>query len=161
MKHDKGCHTNLDLNTALRRLESALKAKRQRLTEPRRKILKAVMRSKAPFSAEELHRALKRELAVDLATVYRSLQLLQSLEIIHRVDLSKDHAMFEVAAIDHAHHHHHYVVCRNCDRREQLPSCDLEAVELALQKRGYQELQHRLEFTGLCGACRLELSKST
>jgi Fur family ferric uptake transcriptional regulator len=144
----------MDLETAQQLLENALRSRRQRLTEPRRKILKAVMRSRGPFSAEDLHKSLKRELSVDLATVYRSLQLLQSLEIIHRVDLSNDHAMFEVAAQDHAHHHHHYVVCRNCGTREQLPSCDLDAVELTLQQRGYRDLQHRLEFTGLCASCR-------
>ncbi len=144
------CQHRLTNEEAFERLQSALKLQGARLTSPRKMILEAALKSKKPFSAEILFQALKSQ--ADLATIYRNLTFFNEIGLISRVDIGGETAVYEVASKDEAHHHH-YFVCKSCGKTEALESCSMTAVENALKKKGFRNLTHRLEFTGLCAGC--------
>ncbi len=144
------CDHRLTSEEAFGRLQSALKAQGARLTSPRKMILEAALKSKKPFSAEIIFQNLKEQ--VDLATIYRNLTFFYEIGLVHRVDIGAETAVYEIGSKDEQHHHH-YFVCKTCGKTEALESCSMVAVEAGLKKKGYRNLSHRLEFTGLCSAC--------
>jgi Fur family ferric uptake transcriptional regulator len=53
-------------------------------------------------------------------------------------------------------YHHHHLVCTNCGRIDELPHCDMRALERwALRgSRHFARVdEHALEFFGTCAAC--------
>ena len=144
------CQHRLSNDEAFERLQLSLKAQGSRLTSPRKLILDAALKSRKPFSAETLSSALRNQ--ADLATIYRNLTFFNEIGLVSRVDIGGEMAVYEIASKDETHHHH-YFVCRACGKTEALESCSMVHVEADLKKRGYRELSHRLEFTGICGQC--------
>lgn len=144
------CAHRLTSDEAFARLQEALKSQGARLTSPRKLILDAALKAKKPFSAESLSIALKNQ--TDPATIYRNLTFFNEIGLVTRVDIGGDIAVYEIAAKDQTHHHH-YFVCRSCGKTEALEACSVANVETALKKKGFRNLTHRLEFTGLCAGC--------
>ncbi|HNU50403.1 MAG TPA: Fur family transcriptional regulator [Verrucomicrobiota bacterium] len=125
-----------------------------RVTQPRQVILDALVRLQRPSTPREIVEALSRD-ACDPATVYRSLSLFQRMGLVRRVDLGDGVARFEIADDDPRGHHHHHLWCRRCKRIVRLDQCVLAEVEAALARHyGYADVQHRLEFFGICPECQ-------
>lgn len=123
-----------------------------RLTEPRRALAELIAEQPGHFTAAELATATRaRRLGVGRATVFRTLEALESLKLVERIDLpSGEHAY---VACDRAHHHH--VVCARCGRTTEIDDAGLRAVVHAVARRtGYRVDEHRLELFGLCPACQ-------
>lgn len=126
-----------------------------RLTQPRRALLEAIVQHKGPFSVPDLEKTFSGKSArgaCDLVTIYRTIPVLEQLGIIEKCDFSEDVAQYEVT-LDHKGHHHHHIVCTQCKRVEPLEFCIVDGQEQFLKKKGYTELKHRLEFSGLCPSC--------
>jgi Fur family transcriptional regulator, ferric uptake regulator len=122
-----------------------------RLTEPRRALAALIADQDGHFTAVELVVAARsRRLGVGRATVFRTLEVLEELGVIERLDLpSGEHAY---VGCEPAHHHH--VVCSRCGRTNEIADAGLRSVvrEVARQT-GYRIDEHRLELFGLCPAC--------
>lgn len=50
-------------------------------------------------------------------------------------------------------HHHHHVVCIHCKKVEQITDCNVKAQNKLIDKMGYTQVSHKLEFFGVCRAC--------
>jgi Fur family zinc uptake transcriptional regulator len=149
------CSHRLSNDEAFKRLSDALKRDGARLTEPRKILLEAALKSEKPFSAEGLQQLVNvgpGSSKPDLATIYRNLSYFNEIGLISRVDLGGETAVYEVGSKDQGHHHH-YFICRACGKTETLEACSLAPTESILKKRGYHGLSHRLEFSGLCPDC--------
>lgn len=89
---------------------------------------------------------------VGRASVYRTLEQLEQLGLVQRVDLGGDSAAFE--RVDPAGHHHHHLVCTRCGR--VLPFED-EALEEAIHelpaKEGFTIEGHEVTLRGTCRRC--------
>jgi len=122
-----------------------------RLTEPRRALAAVISEQAGHFTAADLVAETKaRRLGVGRATVFRTLDVLEDLGAIERVDLpSGEHAY---VACDPVHHHH--VICSQCGRTDEIDDAGLRPVvsEVARQT-GFRVDEHRLELFGLCPAC--------
>ena len=90
----------------------------------------------------------------DLATIYRSLHLLENIGIVKRFDLGDGIARYELVGTDDDGHHHH-LVCKRCAEVVEIEDCFPRELEEAIARRnGYTGVTHRLEFFGLCPRCR-------
>ncbi|MFL5643872.1 MAG: Fur family transcriptional regulator [Chloroflexota bacterium] len=122
-----------------------------RLTEPRRALAGVIADQAGHFTAADLvAEARTRRLGVGRATVFRTLDVLEDLGAIERLDLpSGEHAY---VACDPVHHHH--IVCSRCGRIDEIDDAGLRPVvrEVARQT-GFRVDEHRLELFGLCPAC--------
>lgn len=126
-----------------------LKEKGLSITAPRKLILGLLLREHGPFSAEDIQRKLPRN-SCDQATVYRCLNQFVDAGLVNTSFLEKDMVHFEY---NDPHHHHHHVICKICKKIESFHDCLLEKIELNLSKRGYKNIQHRLEFFAICEQC--------
>jgi Fur family transcriptional regulator, ferric uptake regulator len=97
---------------ALAALEQHLKGQRLKMTQQRRELLKAALAQPGHFTAEELHARLKKEgRNVSLATVYRSLSVLEAAGILEGHDFDGGQRRYE-RRLERAHHDH--MVCIDC-----------------------------------------------
>ena len=135
------------------RLQAALETADLRLTGPRRTVVDLVAaRGAAHFSAADLiGDARRRGIHIGRATIFRTLDLLQSTGTVERIDLPDgDHAY---VACRPSHHHH--VVCTSCGRSMDVGDRHLRvAIEAIERATGYRLDAHRLELYGRCPACQ-------
>ncbi len=130
-----------------------------RLTAPRRSLAGLIADQVGHFTAADLVEAAHgRGLAIGRATVYRTLEVLEDLGAVERLDLpSGEHAY---VACEPAHHHH--VVCSRCGRSDEIDDAGLRAIVGDVARRtGYRVDDHRLELFGLCPACLVGQSGPT
>ena len=122
-----------------------------RLTEPRRALASLIADQDGHFTAAELVAAARdRRLGVGRATVFRTLDALEGIGAIERLDLpSGEHAYVGCEAA-----HHHHIVCSRCGRTVEIDDAGLRPVvrEVARQT-GFRVDDHRLELFGICPAC--------
>lgn len=118
-----------------------------RATAPRRAVLCAIQEADAPFTAEDLLAGLPE---VGRATIFRTIKLLQELELVCRVPLEDGSVRYRLS--DGGHHHH--LVCRTCGLVTEFvdPGIDLRIQEQASQQR-FALQGHSLELYGLCRTC--------
>jgi Fur family ferric uptake transcriptional regulator len=122
-----------------------------RLTEPRRALASVIADQTGHFTAAELVAAAQsRRLGVGRATVFRTLEVLEALGVIERLDLpTGEHAY---VGCEPAHHHH--VVCSRCGRTAEIRDANLQGVvERVARQTGYRVDEHRLELFGVCPTC--------
>ena len=122
-----------------------------RLTDARRILASLVAEQDGHFTVADLVDAGRtRQAGIGRATVFRTVDLFVSLDVIERLDLpTGEHAYVEC---ERAHHHH--VVCSRCGRTEGIEDAGLRTlVSKVARQTGYQIDDHRLEMFGLCPAC--------
>jgi Fe2+ or Zn2+ uptake regulation protein len=111
-------------------LRNSLHGSNQRLTSQRKRVLSLFERigEGSHLSAEDVHqRLLHSEERVSLATVYRTLQLLTSMELLRELDTQQGERLFELAG-----------ATRSTKRREQGKATDLDDLRQLAQQRGYK-----------------------
>ena len=123
-----------------------------RLTEPRRVLAVLIADQDGHFTAADLVAAARnRRLGVGRATVFRTLEVLDELGAIERIDLPNGGHAY--VGCEPAHHHH--VVCSRCGRTNEIRDTDLQrVVRRVARQTGYRVDEHRLELFGLCPACQ-------
>lgn len=122
-----------------------------RLTEPRRRVAALIAGHDGHFTTGDLvSEALAENVRIGRATVFRTLEVLEELGAVERLDLpSGDHAYVVCRRS-----HHHHVVCSRCGRSQEIDDAGLRVVVGEIARRtGYRVDEHRLELFGLCPAC--------
>ena len=134
-------------------LAAKLRGKARRITGPRQAILDILRRRHGPLTIREIHRELANR-GCDLATVYRSMHLLESMGMVKRFELGDGGARFELLAEGDDGHHHH-LVCTGCSEIVEVEDCfPQELQERIASRNGFKKVTHKLEFFGLCPRCQ-------
>lgn len=137
-------------------LKTSLHERGQRLTPQRQRVLALFeeIGAGSHLSAEDVHqRLLGAEGGVSLATVYRTLRLLSSLDLLQELELPDGGRRFELAG-DAQHRHHHHLVCVRCGRTEEFENGSvLSAGGEAAALHGFTLLDCVLNVRALCPAC--------
>jgi Fur family transcriptional regulator, ferric uptake regulator len=123
-----------------------------RMTEPRRALAALIAEQDGHFTAAELVTAAQAaEPAVGRATVFRTLELLEGIGAVERLDLPNgEHAY---VGCEPAHHHH--VVCSRCGRTSEIDDAGLRSVVRDVAREtGFRVDDHRLELFGVCPECQ-------
>ncbi len=135
------CHT----------LIAALRQEGYRLTPQRELIVEAIAHSGRHMTAEEVLDVVRQKTeAVNIATVYRTLDLLVEKGLATRTDLGEGRVVY--ATVRHGPHIH--LVCRRCGR-----VLEADAALLASLTNAIREQYHfccdtgHLALTGLCEDC--------
>lgn len=126
----------------------------QRMTRQRLAVLDLLADQTDFRSAHQIHDDLaERGKSVGLATVYRTLQ---SLVESGQVDTLRNEGEITYRKCRRAAHHHH-LVCRSCGLTVEFQGDVVEswARELAA-RNGFIQVEHTLEFFGLCEKCAAE-----
>jgi Fur family transcriptional regulator, ferric uptake regulator len=129
-------------------------------TRARRAVVQALCASPDRSTPAELlgrGRAIHPQLAP--VTVYRTLELLQSLGLVERLHHPHGCSSFMPApAAPRAGHgtaHGHHVTCERCRRTVEFSGCAIETLaRSAKAQTGFTVHGHWLELTGVCPDCR-------
>lgn len=110
------------------------------------------------LSAEEIYMHTKQLYAeIGLATIYRNLELLEKLEIIHRLEYGDGQSRYEIRLGDDEEHYHHHLICRQCGSIGEFKSDLLETIERRIaEETGFKVTDHCLRFFGVCATCSKE-----
>src|SRR5688572_28292988 len=97
-------------------LAGKLRQSARKITGPRSAILDALQREEHPLTIREIHKIVGPD-RCDLATIYRSMQMLEDVGLVNRFDFGDGSARFELVR----HHegdgdHHHHLVCTGCSK---------------------------------------------
>src|SRR3954449_11967062 len=92
----------------------------------RAEVLDLLADQRCLMNAQEIHDALRgHDRAVGLASVYRALDILAGLGLVHRVEVGGT-ACYEPA--DPSGEHHHHAICNTCGERAPFEDPELEAL---------------------------------
>jgi Fur family transcriptional regulator, ferric uptake regulator len=90
--------------------------------------------------------------AIGRASVYRTLEQLEELKLVHRLEMGRGVASYE--RIEPTGEHHHHVVCEKCGRVEPFEDPGLERAIGRLQGRvGFEVSEHDVVLRGRCPRC--------
>lgn len=132
-----------DLDEQTGKLLQALRADGVRVTRQRTAILRVLTQAEDHPDANELHlRAKEIDPTVSLATVYRTLSVLENQGAIHRHAFEGGGARFETADVPH---HDHLIDVETGDVIE-FSSDKIEQLQAMIaEELGYEVVHHRLE----------------
>ena len=125
------------------RIEQLCIEKGMRMTEQRRVIARVLSDAHDHPDVEELHR---RAHAVDphisIATVYRTVRLLEESGIITRHDFRDGRSRYE----EHGDEHHDHLIDMKTGKVIEFVDKEIEELQEAIARRlGYKLVEHRLE----------------
>jgi Fur family transcriptional regulator, ferric uptake regulator len=90
--------------------------------------------------------------AISRASVYRTLEQLEELKLVQRLEMGRGMASYE--RIEPSGEHHHHVVCENCGRVEPFEDRGLERAIGRLEDRvGFEVSEHEVVLRGRCPRC--------
>ena len=136
------CHTLIE----------ELRKRGHRLTPQREMIVEAIAHAGHHVTAEEVfERVQARTSAVNVATVYRTLDLLVDLGLVSRADLGGEKVCY--ASVNHGPHCH--LVCKQCGCIIEADHDLIAPLERQLSEEyGFSADLHHLAISGLCAGCR-------
>lgn len=126
--------------------------KLRRNTPQRRLVLEELRGVTSHPTAVELYEIVRcRMPTISLGTVYRNLDLLAGEGVIRKHAFGGAEARF-----DGNTEPHHHVRCVKCGRMDDVGGLPVELAGIEPgETNGYKILGHRLEFVGICPACKL------
>jgi Fur family ferric uptake transcriptional regulator len=129
----------------MKNLEDTLQSNNIKITEQRKKILKVIFDSEDHPDAEEIYqRVQKVDNTIGLATVYRTIAVLEENNLLERVVFDQDkRARFEIK--DVKKHHHHLIDMKNGKIIEFCSEAFEKLKDEIAAQYGYKVIDHRFE----------------
>jgi len=133
-------------------IEDKCKKKGVRLTEQRRVIAKVMSDSKIKYGSkdhpdvDELHKRVSLiDKRISIATVYRTVKLLEETGIIERHDFKEGKSRYEPSTDEH----HDHLIDINSGEIVEFVDKDIEELQNKVAKKlGYKLVDHKLELYG-------------
>lgn len=128
-----------------------LRKRGYRLTPQRHMILTVIQEAEHHLSIDQITEQVQRKNPqVSVSTIYRTLELLKNLDLIHESHLPGGQPTYETIA----GHTHHHLICRNCHKTIHLDEDLLGTLREQLQSQyGYHQLNLELNASGYCEDC--------
>jgi len=119
----------------------------------RRAVVELLGEQDCALSAAEIEGQLRRRgHTVGRASVYRTLEQLEGLHLVQRLEIGTGTASFEPLRPTGEHHHH--LVCGGCGRVVPFEDPQLErAIAHVSRSTGFDVSEHDVTLRGLCGRC--------
>jgi Fur family transcriptional regulator, ferric uptake regulator len=129
-----------------------LRSRGLRVSSARRLVIEALFAAERPLTAEEIAAGLEGWLpASDLASVYRNLDTLEELGLVHHFHAGHGPGLYALAAAGDLE----FVTCERCGAVEAVPPGRLDAARALLEREtGYRPRFTHFPLVGTCPACR-------
>jgi Fur family ferric uptake transcriptional regulator len=115
----------------------------------RRKVVELLAKEKCAVTALEMDRRLP---SVGRASVYRTLEQLEQLYLVQRVEIAGNAAGYERLDPDE---HHHHLICERCGRLVPFADRPLErAIEAVARQVDFEVAAHDVVLRGRCPDCK-------
>ncbi|NWG03881.1 MAG: transcriptional repressor [Syntrophaceae bacterium] len=122
------------------------------MSHPRLIIYQELLGAPIPLSPQELYRSLlKKQKKIGLTSIYRSLDLFESLGMVFKI-INGPSVKYKLCEIED---HHHHIICKVCGEAVALNFCDIsDWSKKVMESTGYQVIDHQFYFYGFCKTCR-------
>lgn len=137
-------------------IREKLKAANYKLTRQREQIIEVLEEhADEHLSAEDVHLlVLQKSRDAGLTTVYRTLDTLEKIGILHKIDFGDGRTRYELRH-SHEEHHHHHLICVSCGKVDEFKDALLEELESSIKKEHkFRILDHQVKFFGYCRECQ-------
>ena len=145
-KFASGVQSDMPESKTENRIEALCVEKGLKMTGQRRVIAHVLSEADDHPDVEEVHRrASALDPKISIATVYRTVRLLEEAELIERHDFGDGRARYEEASDDH----HDHLIDVSTGKVIEFHNEEIEKLqELVAKKLGYKLVDHRLELYG-------------
>lgn len=136
-------------------LKMKLKEEGFKLTPQRRCIVETMMNAKGRhMSSEEIYDEVKVGCPeIGLATVYRTLQMLDKIGFTTKLNLDDGCVRYELN-MDQGVHNHHHLVCKECGKIIEVEEDLLDVLEERVETNyNFKIHDHDVKFYGICSEC--------
>ena len=133
-----------------------------KLTKQRKDILRVMIEHHDKhLSCDEIYRyviEINEELGI--ATVYRTLQLFENLNMVYKINFDDGVSRYELNSGTEDHQHHH-LICLECGDVSEVKLDLLESLENEIESSSnFKIVNHNVKFYGYCSNCRSRLDKT-
>lgn len=138
--------------SALQQAEQVCQSRGQRFTTLRRRVFELVWQQHRPIGAYEVLELLQRDGRAAPPTVYRALDFLLELGLVHRIASLNAY----VGCVQpHRPHEGQFFICEACKSYAELDDTPInDAIATSAAKYGFSVNQHTVEIMGLCPRCQ-------
>ncbi len=134
--------------------KSLLKKNSLKFTLQREVILKTLYDSNEHLTPEALHRLIQekyKDLKVGIATVYRTLSLLENSDMVTSLSFGSQGKKYELGAKEH----HDHMICIECGDITEFVCEEIEKRQEEITKEyGFLMKDHSMQIYGLCKNCQ-------
>ena len=145
---------NIEYDSLLIRFKDLLKHNNLKFTKQREVVLKTLYNNDEHFTPESLYLLIKEtypELNVGIATVYRTLNLLEESSIVTSISFGSAGKKYELANKPH----HDHLICKCCGLIVEFENDDIETKQEEIaSKNGFKLTSHLMQLYGICEDCQ-------
>ncbi len=138
----------------LENFQTILKENSLKFTKQRELILKFLYENDGHFTPEDIYRLLKEQnpnINIGIATVYRTLTLLETSQIASSISFGVQGKKYELGLKKH----HDHLICSQCgDIIEFFDEVIEERQEEIAKKFNFKMIDHTMKIVGLCENCQ-------
>ncbi|MFC2571241.1 MAG: Fur family transcriptional regulator [Campylobacter sp.] len=150
---------NLEYDALLEKFKKILRDNGLKYTQQREVLLKTLYNNDEHFTPERLYFFIKEtypDLNVGIATVYRTLNLLEEAEMVTSISFGSQGKKFELATKPH----HDHMICRRCGTIIEFEDQTIEKRQSSIAKEhGFKLTGHMMQLYGVCKECTAKEAK--
>ena len=153
-KSNRFVEKTIDYDALLTDFKQLLKKNGLKFTIQREVILETLYNSDEHLTPEALHKKIQEthpDLKAGIATIYRTLSLLENEEIVTSLSFGAQGKKYELGAKEH----HDHMICNECGSITEFVD---EAIEkrqhLIAEAYGFDMHDHSMQIYGICAKCR-------
>jgi Fur family ferric uptake transcriptional regulator len=138
----------------LEKFQTLLKENQLKFTKQRELVLKFLYENNGHFTPEDIYTLLKQkypDINIGIATVYRTLTLLETSQIASSISFGAQGKKYELGLKKH----HDHLICTKCGQIiEFVDEVIEERQEEIAKKFNFQMSDHTMKIVGLCENCQ-------
>lgn len=144
----------IEYNKLLTDFKQLLKANGLKFTIQREVILEMLYNSDEHLTPEGLHHLIQQkhpELNTGIATVYRTLSLLEESDMVTSLSFGAQGKKYELGAKDH----HDHIICTQCGSITEFVDEEIEQRQKQITDAlGFVMQEHSMQIYGICNSCQ-------
>lgn len=124
----------------------------ERNTKQKQLILLILKESNRPMSINEIYQKIVEILPrIAKSTIYRNIDMLLNQNLIDKYHLNDSEIFYRIKA--DSHEHKHFIICDDCKKVFDLPTCPIHDIENAMEEEGFIIKEHQILISGICKDC--------
>ncbi|BAF70187.1 MULTISPECIES: Fur family transcriptional regulator [unclassified Nitratiruptor] len=141
-----------NLEKYLQELKEIVKKRGLKHSSQREQVLKVLFHAKEHLTPEEIYNKVKKENPnIGLATVYRTLSLLEKEDMVSSVSFGHEGKKYELNRGEH----HDHMICLECGKILEFYDENLEKLqEKIAEEHNFKLLTHQMNLYGICKECQ-------
>ncbi len=132
-------------------IEAYLKKSSIKVTKGRLNILQILLNSEDALSVDYIYeQCRKKELPIDLSTVYRTMDMFENKKLVDKFDLGDGKYNYKLKKEIHKH----TLECCLCHKEVEIDCPMVQIEQIIKNKTGFTLMEHELKIKGVCDKCK-------